>query len=78
MRTLQEINRKEGTSILFITHDLGVIRHLCQRVVVMQKGRIVEEGPVDQVFYHPREEYTKRLIASRPARRKLKGGEHHV
>ena len=75
LRTLKEINRKEGTSILFISHDLGVIRHLCQRVVVMQKGRIVEEGPVDQVFYHPREEYTKRLIASRPARRKLKGGE---
>ena len=77
LNTLKEINRKEGTSILFISHDLGVVRHLCQRVVVMQKGRIVEEGPVDQVFFHPQQEYTKRLIASRPTRKKLKGGLSH-
>ncbi len=75
--TLKEINRREGTSILFISHDLGVIRHLCQRVVVMQKGRIVEQGPVEQVFHHPQQEYTRRLIASRPTRKKLKGGVHH-
>ena len=74
LHTLKEINRTEGTSILFISHDLGVVRHLCQRVVVMQKGRIVEEGPVDQVFYHPQQDYTKRLIAARPTRTKLKGG----
>ncbi len=77
LNTLKEINRKEGTSILFISHDLGVVRHLCQRVVVMQKGRIVEEGPVDRVFFHPQQEYTKRLIASRPTRKKLKGGASH-
>ena len=77
LNTLKEINRKEGTSILFISHDLGVVRHLCQRVVVMQKGRIVEEGPVDRVFFHPQQEYTKRLIASRPTRKKLKGGLSH-
>ena len=77
LKTLKEINRKEGTSILFISHDLGVIRHLCQRVIVMNDGKIVEEGTVNQVFYHPREEYTKHLIASRPTRRKLKGGENH-
>ena len=77
LNTLKEINRKEGTSILFISHDLGVVRHLCQRVVVMQKGRIVEEGPVDRVFFHPQQEYTKRLIAFRPTRKKLKGGSNH-
>ena len=77
LNTLKEINRKEGTSILFISHDLGVVRHLCQRVVVMQKGRIVEEGPVDRVFFHPQQEYTKRLIASRPTHKKLKGGSNH-
>ena len=77
LNTLKEINRKEGTSILFISHDLGVVRHLCQRVVVMQKGRIVEEGPVDRVFFHPQQEYTQRLIASRPTRKKLKGGLSH-
>ena len=72
LKTLKEINRKEGTAILFISHDLGVIRNLCQRVVVMQDGLIVEEGDVEQVFHHPREEYTQRLISSRPTRKKLK------
>ena len=72
--TLKDINRKEGTAILFISHDLGVIRALCRRVVVMKSGRIVESGPVDEVFYHPREDYTKLLISSRPTRTKLRGG----
>jgi ABC-type dipeptide/oligopeptide/nickel transport system ATPase component len=74
LQTLKDINAKAGTAILFISHDLGVIRALCQRVVVMQKGLIVEEGPVDQVFYHPQQDYTQKLIDSRPTRRKLKGG----
>ena len=73
--TLKDINRREGTAILFISHDLGVIKALCGRVVVMKQGRIVESGPADDVFYHPREEYTKLLIASRPTRKKLKGGQ---
>lgn len=73
--TLKDINRKEGVAILFISHDLGVVKALCGRVVVMKQGRIVESGPVDQVFYHPREEYTKLLLSSRPARKKLKGGQ---
>ena len=75
--TLKKINQKEGTAILFISHDLGVVKTLCQRVVVMRHGRIVEEGPIDQVFYHPREAYTRQLIAARPTRRKLKGGDSH-
>ena len=78
LHTLREINRTEGTSILFISHDLGVVRHLCQRVAVMQKGRIVEEGTAEQVFFHPREDYTRRLIAARPTRKKPKGGTAHV
>ena len=78
LRTLKEINRKEGTSILFISHDLGVIRALCQRVVVMQNGLIVEQGSVEQVFYHPQQEYTKKLIAARPTHKRLRGGEQGV
>jgi len=74
LETLRDINRREGTAILFISHDLGVIRALCSRVVVMRRGKIVESGPVDQVFYHPKEDYTKLLVASRPARKKLRGG----
>ena len=71
LETLKDINRREGVAILFISHDLGVVRALCSRVVVMKQGRIVESGPVDEVFYHPREDYTKLLIASRPKRKKL-------
>ena len=74
LETLKDINRREGTAILFISHDLGVVKALCSRVVVMKQGKIVESGPVDEVFYHPREDYTKLLISSRPARKKLKGG----
>lgn len=78
LKTLKEINRKEGTSVLFISHDLGVIRALCQRVIVMQNGLIVEEGPVEQVFHHPQQEYTKQLIAARPTHKRLRGGEQDV
>lgn len=77
LKTLKEINRKEGTAILFISHDLGVIRALCQRVVVMQSGLIVEQGSVDQVFYHPQQEYTRQLIAARPTHKRLRGGNHN-
>ena len=74
LETLKDINRKEGTAILFISHDLGVVKALCSRVVVMKQGKIVESGPVEDVFRRPREDYTKLLIASRPARKKLRGG----
>ena len=77
LETLKDINRREGTAILFISHDLGVIRALCGRVVVMKQGRIVESGPVDEVFRRPTEDYTKLLIASRPKREKLRGGGRH-
>ena len=72
--TLKDINRKEGTAILFISHDLGVVKALCSRVVVMRHGLIVEEGPAEGVFAHPREAYTRQLIAARPTRKKLRGG----
>ena len=72
--TLKDINRTEGTAILFISHDLGVVKALCSRVVVMKQGKIVETGPVNEVFYHPREDYTRLLVASRPTRKKLRGG----
>lgn len=74
IRLLQKINQEQGTAILFISHDLGVVRKLCSRVVVMKEGTIVEEGTVEDVFLHPREDYTKLLIASRPTRAKRRGG----
>ena len=69
---LKEINRETGTGILFISHDLHVIKKLCTRVAVMYQGSIVEIGPTEELFCHPQEEYTKRLIAAIPTREKRK------
>lgn len=69
---LRRINTKRGIGILFISHDLNVVRRLCGRVAVMQGGRIVESGMTEELFSHPKEEYTKRLIAAIPTREKRK------
>ncbi|MFE7505849.1 dipeptide ABC transporter ATP-binding protein [Promicromonospora sp. NPDC057488] len=53
-----------GAGLLFITHDLAVVSQVCERVVVLLDGVVVEEGPVDEVFAHPRHEYTRRLLAA--------------
>lgn len=63
---LGELKRRRNLSILFITHDLGVVRHLADDVVVMEKGRVVESGPCAEVLDHPREAYTRRLLESVP------------
>jgi peptide/nickel transport system ATP-binding protein len=67
---LREINKTMGTSILFISHDLEVIKKLCGRVLVMYSGRILEEGNTDEVFFHPAHEYTRCLLNSVPDRAK--------
>ncbi len=68
---LKKINAEKGTAILFISHDLAVVRSLCSRVVVMNKGRIVESGPVETVFNDPKEEYTRHLIDAIPKFEKI-------
>ena len=64
LKLLFNINKAYGTSIIFISHDLRVIRKLCQRALVMYKGEIVEEGSVEQIFEAPKADYTKELIAA--------------
>lgn len=69
---LREINRDFGCTVLFISHDLGVISGLCDRILVMYAGTVVEEGSARNIFLHPVHEYTKGLIGSIPTRN-LKG-----
>lgn len=69
LRLLEKINREQGTAILFISHDLGVIRHLCGRVIVMNQGSVVEQGDVEEIFLHPGEAYTRKLLNAIPNRR---------
>ena len=66
LKLLKELQQKHGMAMLFITHDLGVVRRIADRVAVMQRGRIVETGPTEQVFSSPRHDYTKMLLAAEP------------
>ncbi len=64
---LRELQHKYHTAIIFITHDLGVIAQMANYVVVMYLGRIMEEGPVDEIFHAPRHPYTRALLRSIPS-----------
>ena len=68
LELLKMLNRESGISMLFISHNLNVVRKLCTRVAVMQRGALVEAGAAGQVFYHPQHPYTQRLIAAIPTR----------
>jgi microcin C transport system ATP-binding protein len=63
---LQELQKRLGMSLLFITHDLGIVRKIAQRVCVMKEGKIVEQGDVEQVFAAPTHPYTRALLAAEP------------
>lgn len=63
---MKELQKKTGTSIILITHDLGVVAEMCDRVIVMYAGKVIESGTVDDIFYNPQHPYTKGLLRSVP------------
>src|SRR5216683_1441921 len=66
LNLLKELQRRLGMAMLFITHDLGIVRKLADRVCVMKEGKIVEQGPVERVFTAPQHPYTRALLAAEP------------
>ncbi|MGJ4888487.1 ABC transporter ATP-binding protein [Bradyrhizobium sp. HKCCYLRH3099] len=66
LKLLDQIQRETGVSMIFITHDLRVASQICDQIAVMQKGRIVEQGPPSQIFLNPQSSYTRELVAAIP------------
>ncbi|MEL7178158.1 MAG: ABC transporter ATP-binding protein, partial [Pseudomonadota bacterium] len=63
---IDRLKRESGTAVLFITHDMAVVAQMADRVIVMFRGNMVEEGPVEEIFENPKEDYTKALLAAVP------------
>lgn len=66
LNLLNELKRELGFTMIFISHDLSVVRYLSDRIMVMQKGKIIESGPAEEIYLHPKNEYTKKLISAIP------------
>ena len=64
LKLIHKLRRELGISYIFISHDLNVVYQLCDRAIVMKDGRIVEQGDVEELYEHPREEYTRALLAA--------------
>ena len=67
LNLLRRLQREKGLTYLFVTHDLDVVKYLSDEVCVMEKGKIVEKGTVDQIFERPEVPYTQRLLAAIPS-----------
>lgn len=66
LQLLSELRRQRGLALLFVTHNIALARHIATRVAVLNRGIIVDEGPVDEVLEHPKHEYTQRLLSHVP------------
>ena len=78
LKLIRELQQRTGVSVLFVTHDLGVVAKICDTVSVIFGGRILEEGSTDQVFSHPAHPYTSALIAASPRYDQPERGLHPV
>ena len=67
LQLMKELQQETGMGVLFITHDLGVVHDIADKIVVMYQGKIVEQGPAHEIFHRPQHPYTKALLACRPA-----------
>ena len=70
---IDRLKRENGMAVLFITHDMAVVAQMADRVVVMYRGKIVEQGPVTEIFERPREDYTRMLLAAVPKLGEMRG-----
>jgi peptide/nickel transport system ATP-binding protein len=66
LNLLLDLRRDTGLGVLLISHDLSVVRYLCDRVMVLHRGKLVDSGTVQQVFEHPTSDYTRRLLDACP------------
>lgn len=67
LELIKDLQRKHGMGVLFITHDLGVVSEIADKVLVLYKGTVVEHGPIRSIFFHPQHPYTQGLLACRPS-----------
>ncbi len=74
VKLLQRLNKEKQMAVLFISHDLSLVKRLCHRIIVMHNGNMVETGTIDEIFYHPKEDYTRELINAIPKLEKRKIG----
>jgi len=71
VKLLQRLNQEKKMAVLFISHDLSLVKRLCDRVIVMHNGSMVETGRTEEIFYSPKEDYTIKLISAIPKLEKL-------
>ncbi|HPF68269.1 MAG TPA: ABC transporter ATP-binding protein, partial [Flavobacteriales bacterium] len=64
LNLLNDLKEEHGLTYLFISHDLNVVRYMCDRILVLEQGHIAELGPSDDLYEHPQAEYTRRLLSA--------------
>ena len=71
VKLLQRLNKEKKMAVLFISHDLSLVNRLCHRIIVMHDGNMVETGATEEIFHHPKADYTRELINAIPKLEKI-------